>query len=191
MEQWKDIVGYEWKYQINEIGEVKSLNFNHSGKECIMIPSKTWNWYLSIELSLRWERTTKQIHRLVAQAFIPNPENKPQVNHKNWIKTDNRVENLEWATASENCQHAHDTWLNKVTKKHHFYTNHPTKWKFWKDNHSSKKIYQYTLDWVLIKKWESWRDIVRELGINKSSLSRCCLLKQKSSGWYIWEYSWY
>lgn len=107
-------------YLVNPDGIVKSLDYSvghwRGGKKITkgrtMIPIVR-KGYLYINVSDGEKRTQKSIHRLVAESFIPNPENKPQVNHKNGIKKDNRVENLEWATGSENTQHAFDTGLKK------------------------------------------------------------------------------
>lgn len=109
-EIWKPIEGYEGLYEISNLGRVKSLGRTNRGgtkPEKIMRQQKQWTGYLQLGLTgLDGKQRYKKVHRLVATAFIPNPENKPMVNHKNGIKDDNRVENLEWVTASENHLHA-------------------------------------------------------------------------------------
>jgi hypothetical protein len=120
-----------------------------------------------------------RVHRLVGQAFIPNPDNKPQINHLNGIKTCNEVSNLEWATVSENRQHAYDTGLQVANK--------PWLGKFGKDNHRSKIIEQRDLDGNLIKIWDSTADAERA-GFNNSNISACCLGKRLKHKGFKWNY---
>ena len=119
MEKYKDVVGYEGLYQVSDLGNIKSLartiyktdgttqTFKDKTRSC------TFNGrgYLQLGLSKEGKYVTKKVHRLVAMAFIPNYENKKEVNHKDGNKANNILSNLEWCTASENVQHAYDTGL--------------------------------------------------------------------------------
>lgn len=119
IEIYKDIAGYEGYYQVSNFGNVKSLdrtlknkwgNYIRRGK--VMAANKA-NRYLTVNLFINWKFKHCKIHRLVAAAFIPNPDNKPEVNHVNGDRYDNRIENLEWVTTSENEFHAYKIGIKK------------------------------------------------------------------------------
>ena len=95
-EIWRDVVGFEGLYKVSNLGNVKSLGNNKNKKEKILKPSKTIWGYLQVWLRKDGRRYAKTVHRLVAEAFIPNPDNFPEINHKSEDKTDNSVKNIEW-----------------------------------------------------------------------------------------------
>ena len=185
IEEWKKIEGYEWHYEISNLWTIKSYkNWRWwAWKAKIIKPSLNTYWYEQIELSMYNKQKTYLINRLVAQAFIPNPENKPQVNHINGIKNDNRVENLEWNTSKENILHAHLTGLTKVKS----WKENKMTGRFWKNHNSAKQVHQYSKDNVFIKKWYSIIDIKRELWICSKNISTCTSWRRKTAGWFIWK----
>lgn len=109
-EVWKPINGFEDIYEVSNLGNVR--NANGRIRKPFLIPKG----YLMVDLFRNYERTHARVNRLVAEAFIPNPENKPEVNHKNGDKADNRAENLEWSTKSENMLHAYRSGLQTKGK---------------------------------------------------------------------------
>lgn len=130
-EQWLPIQGYEGLYEVSDFGRVRSLDrivgrhtqgdFAKAGQ--IRTPHLTPKGYARIQLSREGQGRNYMVHRLVAEAFIPNPDDLPEVNHKNGNKADNRVDNLEWITSSDNLQHAYDTGLKKPAIKYVVHCN--------------------------------------------------------------------
>lgn len=182
-EIWKSIEGYEGKYEISSFGRVKSLSDQNGRKrELILKPRMSKNGYLYLNLWASSKGRAKKIHRLVAETFIPNPENKETVNHKNCVKTDNRVENLEWTTPKENSQHAvlHGRYRDEHGE------NNPMFGKHGKECPFSKPVMQYSLDGEFIKEWENVKIASEALGI--SHISSCARGERNKAGGFVWKY---
>ena len=114
-EEWRDVVGYEGLYQVSNLGRVKSFHKNNAK---IITPKPDNHGYLRVVLCKDFKKKNRMVHVLVAQAFIPNPESKRQVNHIDGNKTNNHVSNLEWVTPAENIHHAFETGLRKSGCEH-------------------------------------------------------------------------
>lgn len=172
-EIWKDIKDYEGLYQISNLGRVKSLmgwNFgknDYEKREKVLKPSK--GEYEKVVLFKNGKNKTYAVHRLVAKTFIPNLDNKPQVNHKDENKQNNCVDNLEWCTHKEN--------MNYGTKQ---------------DRESRIKtkynVLQYDLNDNLIKVWFNLREITLNTNYKKSNIMSCCNHKSKTAYGYKWKY---
>ena len=184
-EIWKDIKNYENLYQDSNYGRVKRLGVYRTSARYykkgryyptkIMTSSIGKHGYCCVQLfDYSGSFKTIRIHRLVAEAFIPNPKNKPQVNHKDGNKENNKIDNLEWCTNGENGKHA---WDNNLRTKN-----------FGKDNYISRKVLQYTSDKKLIKEWDCIKDISRSLGYNYGYIIACCQRKYKLGHNFIWRY---
>ena len=154
------------EYYITDNGDVYSRNYHKTGRIKKMTPCKDKKGYLFVPLMKNHKRHLYKIHRLVAEAFIPNPENKPQVNHKNGVKTDNRVENLEWCTNSENLFHCFSV-LHKGKKIRH--------------------ILQI-LNGHVLAEFESLVSAEKITGIDHSNIAKCCKGKYITAGGFNWKY---
>lgn len=117
METWKDIEGTGGIYEVSNTGKIRSNNYLGHGSQKELMLAKDKKGYLRVRIYIGGLRKTIKVHRAVAIAFIPNPENKPEVNHKDGDKANNCVDNLEWATSSENVKHAYKSGLKENTRE--------------------------------------------------------------------------
>lgn len=162
-EVWKDIKGYEGLYQISNLGRVKSLPRylpnKYSFKTTYLKPALNVQGYFFVTLCKDGRMYRKRVNRLVAEAFIPNPDDLPQVNHKDENKLNNCVDNLEWCTAQYNVDYS-----------------------------KSKEVWQYTKDNKLVSKWKSINYAGRSTNIDIGNIHKSCIGERKSAGGYIWKY---
>mgnify|MGYP003432669906 CR=1 FL=1 len=180
MEVWKNIEGYEGLYQVSSEGRVKSLERTFIDKigreryvkECILKPGSDRGGYLRVGLCDGKKRKTLKVHRLVCEAFHENPDNKPQVNHINEIKTDNRASNLEWATARENSNFG--TRNERIGKKSAIAKSRP--------------IAQYTLNGKLLKVWPSLTEAQRQGGFSRGNICSVANGERKTHKGFVWKY---
>lgn len=198
MEEWKDVVGYEGLYQVSNMGRVKSCERltrnNHIVKEKIRKPKIDKDGYCCVSLWIDGVSKEQFIHRLVAQSFIPNPDNKPCIDHINTNKTDNRVENLKWCTHKENTNNpiSREKFLQnryKVEGTHRISIYKPTKESIEKMAEKHKKPVGMYKNGLLIKKFNSAADAERENNNYKfMSISAACNGRLKTYRGYEWKF---
>ena len=168
-EIWRSIKNYEGLYEVSNWGRVRSLgkwvNSKNGSKRFIkgrvLRPGKNRKGYLQVILCKDGVMKSYRVHRLVAQAFLPNPYGLPEINHKDKCKANNRVENLEWCDHPYNAKYSADDW--------------------------SKKVYIYTLDDKLCGLWPSTKECGRN-GFNQSGVSACCRGEQTKHRGFKWSY---
>lgn len=171
--EWKTIKEFE-NYEVSSNGDIKRIcsydKNKHLRKEKILKPRINKCGYLYVILTNNEIRKTLTVHRLIAKAFIPNPENKPQVNHINGIKTDNRIENLEWVTNQENVLKRYEIGIV---------------------GNNYKSVSQYDKNNRLIRIYKNSYEAEKETGINRGQIGACCrkVPKYKTAGGYIWQFT--
>lgn len=174
---WVDVIGYEGKYQVNTKGEVRSLNYGRMNKICVLKPYLGNRGYLSVVLSKDNKTKIKMVHKLVAEAFIPNEDDKPFIDHINNIKTDNRVENLRWVTHKENMRNPLTRKrFSESAKKRPISKNALKNWQ--------RRIYCKELN----KTFDSITQASKELNIPIACISRVCSGNRPHTRGYHFEY---
>jgi hypothetical protein len=165
IEEWKDIKDYEGLYKVSNLGRVKS---NYKGLERLLKPLSKNNGYLFVILYKDTKPTKYYVHRLVAKAFIPNPENKPQVNHIDEDKSNNMVSNLEWVTAKENMNHGTRGLRAGIS--------------------NGKKIKAIDIANGESNEYYSINECARQLGLHDQNICKCLKGTRRQTGGYVFKY---
>lgn len=178
-EIWKDIPGYEGLYQVSNLGNVKSVHWNHSNEIRTIKPFNN-NGYWRVVLYKDRMHKKFLVHVLVAKSFIPNPQNKPCVNHIDGNGHNNMISNLEWVTFSENTRHAiaHNLRPAGVICIH----------KRGCDSPLAKGILQTSLDNKFSRFWSCSQEAANELNFSVSAIRRCCRGERKTYKGFYWCY---
>lgn len=172
-EEWRDVVGYEGKYQVSSLGRVRS--FARSNIPRIIVPHYDKDGYVMYPLFNNGKPIPKKGHRLVAIAFIPNIKNLPQINHKDEVKDNNRVSNLEWCDNLYNNRYG-----TKRQRQSHYAMYH---------GHFLRKVRQYTMNGIFIKEYISSRMAERETNIKHQNIIEACKQNTTHSGGFLWCYA--
>ncbi len=182
MEQWKEIIGYEGRYEVSDCGNVRSLICYSTKRKAYILrkhprllrPNTTHDGYKRVTLSKEGKMKSFTVHRLVAMAFLPNTDNAPAVNHKDEDITNNHVSNLEWCTNKYNSNYG--TLRDRI--KSRLNTNH----------HLAKQVVQMSLDGKDMATFPSTREAARHFGVRSECITRCCQGKYKQSAGFKWRY---
>lgn len=174
MEVWRDIQGYEGLYMVSSYGRVRGISNEPGRKTGFMTLRRVPNGYVKVRLCKNGVVVDRNVHRLVAVAFIPNPENLPQVNHKDEDKANNHVENLEWCDSKYN--------NNYGTKKARFRATRLN------DPRTSKPVLQFTLKGEFVAEYPSVREAGRSNGFMHCNIRCCCLGKTSTAYKFIWRF---
>lgn len=175
-EVWKDVQGYEGLYQVSNQGRVKSLDRMEKWKGSVrrrkgrlMATREDKDGYFVVGLRNGMGQITKRVHRLVAEAFLPNPNSLPEVNHKDENKGNNHVDNLEWCNNKYNIHYG--TGIERRSKQ------------------KRKKVIQYDLDNKKINEFDSITEAANTIDKGTSRISACCKGIRKTAYGYIWRYA--
>lgn len=190
-EIWKEIEGFD-NYQISNLCRVKNIKFNRLVK-----PLLDNRGYIMVNLYKEGKMKRLSLHRLIAIAFIPNPENKPCIDHINTDRSDNRIENLRWCTQKENhnnplslINHSKAAKGRIVSEEQKKNQSEKMKGRYKGNKWGSKKIIQLTLDGNFVREWESIKDAADSLGVSSPAIWNCLNGKSqvKSIKGYKWKY---
>ena len=172
-EIWKNIND---RYQVSNLGNVRSVNYMNTGIIKLLKQFKSYNGYIRVGLSIDGKLKNLLVHRLVAQAFIPNPNNLPQINHKDEDKTNNVVGNLEWCD-----QRFNNEYGSRNERSTNSNRNNPKQ--------NCRKVNQYTLDGIFVNSYPSLSEIKRSLGFDFTNIQACCSGRHKTAYGYVWRYA--
>lgn len=167
-EEWRPVVGYEGLYEVSNIGNVDSLNYHRDGIRKALKQTITYRNYKTVILFKRSKAKTCFVHRLVAESFIPNPENLPVINHKDENKLNNCADNLEWCTQKYNINYG--TGIKRRVKS------------------TSSPVIQLTLNGDFVSRFDSSMDAERKTGIPHSSILLACKGVKITTSGYRWRY---
>lgn len=169
--EWKYIKGFDGQYMVSKDGKIKSLNYKGTGEEKVLKPYLDRDGYERIGLSYHSKHICKYVHRLVAEAFIDNPNELETVDHIDNNKTNNSVENLRWLSREENVRKAANEHIGLP------------------ETHNAKPVEQYDINNNFIGCYASASEASRNTGIRQSNISKSIIYPNRyTAGGYIWKF---